>query len=124
MIRRIALLALLALLLSSFAAYADGAKQYIYIVKMARPDMLSTGPTDEEMAALGQHMKYLDELTKAGKVYVYGRTQTTDANTFGIVIYDAADDAEAEKIMKGDPAVAAGVFTASLYPYDIAYIRK
>lgn len=121
MLRR---LALLALLLGSVSLFADGAKQYIYVVHLARPDMLTTGPTDKEMSALGRHTKYLDELTKAGKVYVYGRTQTSDASTFGIVIFDAASDEEANAIMKGDPAVAEGVFTANVYPYEIAYLRK
>jgi uncharacterized protein YciI len=44
--------------------------------------------------------------------------------TFGLVIFEAASEEAAQAFMRADPAVAAGVMTASLHPYSIALQRK
>lgn len=39
------------------------------------------------------------------------------------MIFEAETEAEARAIMEGDPAVQAGVMTATLHPYRVALIR-
>jgi len=39
------------------------------------------------------------------------------------VIFEAADEGEAQRFMASDPAVVAGVMTATLHPYAIALQR-
>ena len=51
-----------------------------------------------------------------------GRTQEAEG-TFGITIFEADDEPAARDIMNSDPAVAAGVFVATLHPYRIAVAR-
>jgi len=94
--------------------------QYIYIVHATRPEMLTAGPTPEEQEILGQHFMYLKDLAEKGPVLLVGRTQTTDESTFGLCIFEAASEEEARALMNGDPAVARGVMTAQLFPYQIA----
>lgn len=47
-----------------------------------------------------------------------------DEKTFGIVIFEADSEEEAQLIMKNDPAVAEGIMTADLFPYRVALIKN
>jgi uncharacterized protein YciI len=82
--------------------------------------MLGEGATPEEEAKIGEHFLYLKGLVEAGCVLLAGRTTNTDESSFGIVIFTAASEEEAGGIMRGDPAVRAGVFAAELFPYRVA----
>jgi uncharacterized protein YciI len=83
--------------------------------------MLTAGPTSDEESALEGHASYIAGLAANGVVELAGRTRTTDATTFGIVVFRAADGDAAREIMEADPAVAAGVMNAELFPYRVAY---
>lgn len=56
-----------------------------------------------------------------GRLILAGRTQ--EENPIGLVIFEAETEEEARAIMEGDPAVQAGVMTATLHPYRVALIR-
>jgi uncharacterized protein YciI len=94
--------------------------EYLYRVQPARPAMLSEGPTAVEAAVVREHFAYLKRLSEDGIVILSGRTQTTDANSFGIVIFNADSDEAAEAIAENDPAVRDGVMRAEVFPYRIA----
>lgn len=94
--------------------------EYLYRIQPVRTAMLADGPTPEEEAAVHGHFEYLSRLTAEGVVTLAGRTLNTDETSFGIVIFLAEDDAAARSIMTSDPAVAAGVFRAELFPYRVA----
>ena len=100
----------------------DNRSQHIYVLQVARPEMLTGGPSPQEAAILDDHVSYLDRLSKAGAVLLAGRTQTADASTFGLVILARCTEAEGADIMAADPAVAGGVMTARLYPYRTAFV--
>ena len=53
-----------------------------------------------------------------------GRTLTTDTSTFGLVIFEAETEEEANKLMNADPAVAAGVMKAQLFPFKAVLQRN
>jgi uncharacterized protein YciI len=82
--------------------------------------MLSSGATDEEERLVGEHFEYLKGLTERGIVLLAGRTLNTDPSSFGIVIFRAADEAEARSIFESDPAVRAGVFRGEVFQYAVA----
>ncbi len=93
--------------------------QFLYRVRPARPGFLSA-PTADETAIVGEHFRYLEELTRQAVVLLAGRTLNEDASTFGIVLFQASSEGDAALIMRRDPAVRAGVFSAELFPYRIA----
>lgn len=95
--------------------------EFLYRVTAARIGMLTDGPTAEEAEALEQHASYLAALTQRGILQLAGRTQTTDSNTFGVVVFLAADEGEARRIMNEDPAVREGIMRAELFPFKIAF---
>ena len=94
--------------------------EYLYRLQPTRPAMLIDGLTPAEQEAVASHFAYLQELAAAGVVLLFGRTQTTDAQTFGIVIYRAGSPDEASRIMADDPAVRAGVMRAQVFPFRVA----
>jgi uncharacterized protein YciI len=57
-------------------------------------------------------------------VVLAGRTSEPMDQTFGLVIFEADSEEAAQAFMQADPAVTAGVMTASLHPYSIALQRK
>jgi uncharacterized protein YciI len=95
---------------------------FLYVLKATRVEMLTSGPTDREAVVLGEHVDYLSRLADEDRVLLAGRTQTHDVTTFGIVIFVAATEEKARSVVEGDPAVRAGVMTASLYPYKVAVL--
>ena len=95
-------------------------KQYIYRIQPSRADMLSAGPTTEETQIINQHYEYLQQLQAQGKLILAGRTQNTDESGFGIAIFEAESDVDADLIMGNDPAVNLGIFNAWLFPFKVA----
>ncbi len=85
--------------------------------------MVTDAPTADETEILSRHAAYLEKLTEDGTVVLYGRTQNRDGTTFGIVIFRARDESQAERIMENDPAVKERIMRAELYPYRIAMMR-
>jgi uncharacterized protein YciI len=116
-------------LIAGFAATLTASKpskdspQFLYRVQPARPAMLSVGPTPEEAAIVADHFNYLKDLTAKGVLILAGRTQTTDETSFGIIIFRAESEEAARAVMNSDPAVAKGVFRASLFPYKVALME-
>ncbi len=94
--------------------------QFIYVLKPVRLAMLSDGPSEAEAEVLGQHVAFLNTLLEESVAVLFGRTQTTGAETFGIVVLRAQSDEHARLLMNADPAVANGVMTASLFPFSVA----
>ena len=77
--------------------------------------MLTKGPTEREVAIVGEHFEYLQKLIAEGVVFMAGRTENIGARTFGLVIFEAAI-----ALMQNDPAVKLGVMKAEVFPYRVA----
>lgn len=98
--------------------------QFMYVTRLVRPEMFETGATDAENEAFAGHGAHLQRLTDEGTLILAGRTQYEDARTFGIVVFSAENESEAEKVMHSDPAVSSGMMTAELHPYYVAFWRN
>lgn len=94
--------------------------QFAYRIRPFRIGMLAEGPTEREARVVGAHFDYLQALTAAGQVRLAGRTLTADERSFGIVVFEAADEAAARALMEADPAVREGVMRAELFPFRVA----
>lgn len=99
-------------------------KQFIYVLKLVPYLYDENNWTDKEEEIVDRHFKYLQELLSDGKLVLAGRTLNNNETTFGIVIFEAETEEEAQNIMKSDPAVAAEIMTAELHPYRVALIRE
>ena len=94
--------------------------QFLYRIVPTRPEMLVSGPTEAESAVVGAHFAYLQGLVADGVVLMAGRTVDTGADTWGIVVFQAASAADADAVMRADPAIARGVMRGELFPYRVA----
>jgi uncharacterized protein YciI len=94
--------------------------QFLYRIQPTRIGMLTEGPSEQESRIVGEHFNYLKELTDAGTVLMAGRTLIADERTFGIVVFIAESEANAEELVRNDPAVRHGVMRAELFPYSVA----
>ena len=99
-------------------------EQFIYYLKVARVEMLTEGPTEEEKNIVSAHFAYLQVATEAGVVLLAGRTATHDPGTFGIVVFVAPDEGAAQEFMAADPAVADNVMSAELWPFRVAHMGQ
>ncbi|MFD4957340.1 YciI family protein [Microbacterium sp. NPDC058389] len=95
--------------------------QWLYRIVPTRPGMLTAAMADEERL-VAEHFAYLVALRDRGALILAGRTQEP-VGTFGLVIFEAEDEAAARAVMTADPAVAGRVFAATLHPYAVAVSR-
>ena len=95
-------------------------QQWLYRIRPTRLEMLVSGGTPAERAVLAQHFAWLKQRCEAGVVQLAGRSLTSDEHSFGLVIFQAPDEAAALQVMNDDPAVRAGLFRAELFPWRIA----
>ena len=101
-----------------------GRATYVYVLRLAARLHAESSWTDDDRAAVGRHFQYLSHATDRGQVLLAGRTSEPFDRTFGLVIFDAQSESAAREFMHSDPAVVAGVMTATLHPYSIALQRK
>ncbi len=95
-------------------------KEWLYVIRAVRPEMVSEGPDAREEETLARHAEYLGDLTARGTVLLFGRTQNRDPSGFGLVVFRTGSRVEAERVMENDPAVKEGLMRAELYPYRVA----
>lgn len=85
--------------------------------------ILKTGPNDasvqgeERKQIFKGHFENIGRLAKEGKLAVAGPFGENDKSYRGLYIFNVATTEEAEKLVKLDPAVAAGVFVPDLTPW-------
>src|SRR5690606_4335036 len=67
-------------------------KQWLYVARLTRPDMLTTGPTAAEQATVSRHAAHCDAMGKAGVMLMVGRTQIASPETMGLCVFLAKDE--------------------------------
>ena len=105
-------------------AKAEKPKQFIYVLHLVPRLHDDKAWTAEDKAAVDRHLANFKEATQSGQLILAGRTREPGDKTFGIAIFEAADEAAARKFMEEDPAVVAGVMTAELHPFAVVLERK
>ena len=99
-------------------------KQFIYVLHLAPRLYDDNAWTAEDKAAVDRHLANFKAAAQSGQLILAGRTRESGDKTFGIAIFEAADEAAAQKFMEVDPAVAAGVMTAELHQFSVVLQRK
>jgi uncharacterized protein len=118
------LVAVFALVISLPAEEPAKPKQFIYVLHLVPRLFDDKAWTEADKAAVGRHFNRLKAAAESGEMILAGRTPESGDKTFGIVIFDAKDEAAAKKFMDDDPAVVAGIMTAELHPFALALQRK
>lgn len=113
----------LAAVLPAAAQELAKAQQYIMMLRVTPPFQEQAKWTAKENAAVNRHFERLKQATAEGKVIHAGRTTEALDKTFGLVIFEAENEAAAKAFMEDDPAVKAGVMSATLHPYTVVLQR-
>ena len=93
---------------------------YIYLIHPLRHEFFEQ-PTEAEEAAMAAHFDYLKQAAAAGTVLLAGPCLD---ETFGLVVFQAADDEIARAFMYHDPSVQANVMMAELHPFHLSLMGE
>ena len=94
--------------------------QYLYTIELIERLHHRKNWTSDDENAVNKHFEYLKVQMEMGNVILAGRTQNDLKDTFGIVIFNALNDDEAQSFMECDPSIQSGTMIGKLYPYAIA----
>jgi hypothetical protein len=112
---RIRLAVGLAIAMTLFAQQAQQLHQYVVLIKHG-PKWIPGKSVAEQ--PLLEHGKYLKELMDKGSLQIAG-VFLDDSG--GLIILNAADEAEARRITAHDPGVIAQIIEAEIRPIQIAF---
>jgi len=99
------------------------ARHFLYVLRLTERAQRMEAWSENEHAAVNDHFAYLSQALGEGRLILAGRTEAPGPETFGLVIFEADNEAAARAFMAKDPAVARGLMTAELHPYRIALHR-
>jgi uncharacterized protein YciI len=102
---------------------AGKSTQFLYVLRLVPRLREDKAWTDADHAAIGRHVAYLQAAAGRRQVILAGRTAEPLDRTFGLVVFEAADETAARRFMERDPAVAEKLMTAELHPYRVAVRR-
>jgi uncharacterized protein YciI len=93
---------------------------WIYVIRPPRENFAET-MTEAEETAWSDHFARLKRMKEEGILVLAGPTlgRVND----GIVIFEAPDEASAQKIMEEDPTIASGLAAGELRPFRVSLLR-
>lgn len=94
--------------------------EWVYFLHPPRDNFAAT-MTDAEREVWGVHFARLKRLLAEGTLVLAGPTLGS-INT-GICVIEAEDEAEAQRLMEEDPAVASGYARGELRPFRVSLLR-
>jgi uncharacterized protein YciI len=102
----------------------DKPKQFIYVLRLVPRLHADSAWTKDDEMAISRHLARFKHAIDTGELILAGRTMEPGDKTFGIAVFEAADEKAARTFMESDPAVVAGLMTAELHPFAVALQRK
>ena len=92
--------------------------EFAIIFQPVMPDLLSK-MTSKEEDIIGRHFLYMKTLHEEGMLVYAGRSLDAE---FGIAIFRADSQTDAQALMEADPAIKTGLFTGKLKPFQTSLI--
>jgi uncharacterized protein YciI len=87
--------------------------EFSYRILSPRPGFAAS-LTEAEKAVMGAHFVYLQRLSAEGRIRFVGRTENGD---WGLVVFEAEDEASAQAIAGADPAVETGTVGVEVHRF-------
>lgn len=111
-------------------ANSDQVHAFIMLIRL-RGDLFGkwkdTGKWPDDAAAneaLGAHSKYWREQLKSGRAILAGGMDGEYWDNVALIIFEAGSLAEAQELVRNDPAVKAYVFQAQVRPFSVNWISN
>jgi uncharacterized protein YciI len=93
---------------------------FIYLLRPVRSNFFESISGEEEVI-LEEHFHYLEEALENGRLILAGPCLD---GVFGIVIFKAASQEEAQGFMNDDPVMKRGIMRGELHPFRISLISE
>jgi len=93
---------------------------FVYVLRLVKPESLGRMSSHEE-TIVDEHFEYLKKALAEGKLALAGRCLDGE---FGIVVFRARSERDAQEFMNCDPAVKKGVMTAELHSFRLAFVER
>jgi uncharacterized protein len=90
--------------------------EYIYLTHPLREEFFDN-PSDYEEVVMQEQLNFLNAGVDSGQVILAG--PCTD-HSFGLVIFNADNEIDANKFMMSDPSIQKNVMIAELHPFKIS----
>ena len=82
-------------------------------------------PDDKDAnRALAAHGEYWEQQLKQGRAILAGGMKGDYWDNVAMIVFEAKSEAEAQELVKNDPAVKAFVFQAQLRPFDVHFLTN
>ena len=105
-------------------ATAEKLPQFVAVLRLVPRLHDDAAWTEADRTSVSRHFARLQAATASGQVILAGRTLEPGAQTFGLVIFEAADAQTAHVFMAADPCVAGGQMTVEVHPYAVVLQRQ
>lgn len=99
-------------------------KEFVYKLILVDRLFLEENWTEEDEAIIGRHFAHLLDLQQSNQLILAGKTAGLDLDTYGLVLFTAHDNDEAQAIMDRDPAIVEGIMTGTLQEYNVALFNS
>jgi len=93
--------------------------RWISLLRLVRPGA-GPSPTEREAGIVDRHFAHLTREHEEGRILLVGPCEDF---AFGVVIFEAPDEAAARSFMESDPAIAEGLMTGELHPFRVSLWR-
>ena len=93
-----------------------GTSTFVYLLKLVKPDTYGNMSPEDE-AIVDEHFEYLRKGVAKKKVILAGPCLD---GQFGIVIFRAISQTDAEEFVKNDPAPTKRIMRTELHPFRIS----
>lgn len=65
------------------------------------------------------HSEFVNRAVRHGRVMLVGQTETVPQDNFGMLVFEAENQAEADEILNSDPAIARGIMVGKAFPFKL-----
>ena len=111
------------MILSFSTMEAQKKETFLYELELIEKFKTKSQWTDTEHAIQKAHAKYLEDLTKSGKIYLAGIKEQGLKNHKGLVILHVSNYKEALKIVQNDPSIVKGMMTGHIEKFNLYFLK-
>ena len=104
------------------AAWLEAPPRHWVIRLEPRDAGVATDPSPEDAARIQEHFERLRRMLDEGSLLLAGPAR--EEPWFGLVVFEARDRSAAQAVLRGDPAVRAGVMTGALQAFHVSLARE
>ncbi len=69
-----------------------------------------------------QHSDFLNRAVQHGRILFMGQTDTAPMDNYGVVLFEAENQEDADDFIRSDPAIARGIMVGRAFPFKLVKV--